>query len=163
MRAETVTTLASTDTGLTAMANPPYWNATWTNYLKALPNNKTPSAADTSGTGGLSGGAIAGIVVGVVGGLGLCATAAFIWYRRRKSNKLQTVHWGGHTNVQEKGDFLGGVPGTVSESASEPIHEMASGGPRKSNKPELPAEMEVPGYVGELEASDVYRRSVVMS
>jgi hypothetical protein len=40
---------------------------------------------------------------------------------------------------------------------------MASGGPQKSDKPGLPAEMEVPVYVGELEASDVYRRSVVMS
>jgi hypothetical protein len=163
MRAEAVTTLASTDTGLTAMANPPYWNLTWTDYLKALPNDKAPSAADTSGAGGLSGGAIAGIVVGVVGGLGLCAIAAFIWLRRHRSNKRQTVHWGGHRNGQEKGDFLGGAPATVSESASEPIHEMASGGPQKSDKPGLPAEMEVPVYVGELEASDVYRRSVVMS
>jgi hypothetical protein len=148
---------------LTAMANPPYWNLTWTDYLKALPNDKAPSAANTGKNDGLSGGAIAGIVVGVVGGLGLWAIAAFIWYRRRKSNKRQTVHWGGHRNGQQKSDFLGWAPGTVSESASEPIHEMASGGPQKDNKPELPAEMEVPGYVGELEASDVYRRSLVMS
>jgi hypothetical protein len=102
--------------------------------------------------------------VGAVCGLGLCALAASICHRRRKGNKQQTVHWGGHGNGQEKGDFLGRTPGTFSESASEAIHEMASAGPKGSgNKVELPAEMEMPGYVGELEASDVYRRSLVMS
>jgi hypothetical protein len=103
-------------------------------------------------------------VVGVVGGLGLCALAAFLDHRRRKRNKQQIVHWGGHGNGQEKGDFLGGAPGTVSESASEAIHEMASAGPKGSGtKVELPAEMEMSGNVGKLEASDVYRRSLVVS
>ncbi|KAH0142381.1 hypothetical protein KCU67_g14064, partial [Aureobasidium melanogenum] len=36
--AEAITQLASTDTRLTAMANPPDWNETWTGQLKALPD-----------------------------------------------------------------------------------------------------------------------------
>jgi hypothetical protein len=164
LNAQALTRLASTDSRLTAMANPPDWNATWTGYLKALPDNHASSSTDPSGTDELSAGAISGIVVGVVGGLGLCALAAFLCQRRRKRNKQHTVRWGGHGNGQEKGDFLGGAPGTVSESASEAIHEMASAGPKGSgNKVELPAEMETAGYVGELEASDVYRRSLVVS
>jgi hypothetical protein len=164
LKAESVTKLASTDTGLTAMANPPYWNATWTDQLKALANNDLPSPGNTKGNGGLSGGAIAGISVGSVVGLaGLCAAAALIRFRRRKRNKPETIHWGGHGNTQEKDDFLGGAPGTVSESASEPVHEMETPRTKKSgHELGLPTEMEVPAYVGELEGSDVYRRSQVM-
>ncbi|KAG9586206.1 hypothetical protein KCU97_g9358, partial [Aureobasidium melanogenum] len=38
LMAEAVTKLASTDTTLTAMADPPDWNETWTGQLKALPD-----------------------------------------------------------------------------------------------------------------------------
>lgn len=57
----------------------------------------TPTASSGSGSsdnftpssGGLSGGAIAGIAVGVVGGLGVLAGAAFLlWRRRRRSSSL---------------------------------------------------------------------------
>lgn len=161
LRAEAITKLASTDTGLTAMANPPYWNATWSDQLKALPTNRLSSLGDGGGHGDLSGGAIAGAVVGGVAGLaGLCAIAALIWFRRGKSKKQHTVHWCGHQEAQEKEDFLGGPAGTVSESASEAIHEMATPVAKKGgNEPGLPTEMDVPKYVGELEGSDVYRRS----
>ena len=165
LRAEAITTLASTDTGLTAMANPPYWNATWSDQLKALPTNSLPSPGDGSGHGGLSGGAIAGIVVGAVVGLvGLCAVAALVWSRRSKSKKQHTVHWGDHHQVHEKGEFSRGLAGTVSESASEAIHEMATPVAKKSGQESgFPTEMEVPAYVGELEGSDVYRRSQALS
>ncbi|CAD0083574.1 unnamed protein product [Aureobasidium vineae] len=49
-KAEAITNLASTDTTLTAMANPPYWNATWSDQLKALPNNNG-TASDTMAGG----------------------------------------------------------------------------------------------------------------
>ena len=124
--------------------------------------NNLPSPENTNRNGRLGGGAIAGIVVGsVVGLVGLCAIAALVWSRRGKSKKQHTVHWGGHQKAQEKGDSPGGPAGTVSKSASEAIHEMAT--PVTKNEPGLPTEMEVPAYVGELEGSDVYRRSQALS
>jgi hypothetical protein len=146
------------------MENPPDWNATWTDDLKALPNNHTSSLADANRAEGLSGGATAGIVVEAVGGLGMCAVAAFLCYSRRKRNKQQTVHWSGHSNTQEKDDVVGEASGTASEAASEAIQEMATTGLKGSgNNLNLPAEMESPEYVEKLEARDVYRRSLVVS
>lgn len=104
------------------------------------------------------------MVGAVVGLVGLCAVAALVWSRRSKSKKQHTVHWGGHQKVQEKGDFSGGPAGTVSESASEAIHEMATPVTKKSgHESGSPTEMEVPAYVGESEGSDVYRRSQALS
>ncbi|KAH0355633.1 hypothetical protein KCU83_g1749, partial [Aureobasidium melanogenum] len=166
MMAEAITKLASTDTTLTAMANPPDWNATWTGQLKALPDYVGTVTTWAKDSKRLSGGAIAGIVVGAVAGVVLCVIAAFVWSRRRKSSKQQTVHWGGHGQEKvEKDTFIGQGTGTVSESASEPIHEIAASEAAKKNGNNKtgPAEMEVPAYVGELQGSDVYRRSQVLS
>ncbi|KAK6000694.1 hypothetical protein QM012_003419 [Aureobasidium pullulans] len=156
--AEAITKLASTDTTLTAMANPPEWNATWTGQLKALPDNIGDGGTRPSIPRRLSGGAIAGIVVGAVAVLALCLIAACVLQRRRKPSKQQTVQWGGHQKSPEKDTFLGEGTGTVSESASEPIHEVAASEVAKKSS-DKPVEMEVPAYVGELQGSDVYRRS----
>ncbi|KAH0372562.1 hypothetical protein KCU65_g1020, partial [Aureobasidium melanogenum] len=162
--AEAITKLASTDTTLTPMVNPPLWNATWTGQLKALPNNVGTGNVESSKSKELSGGAIAGIVVGAVAGVALCVLAAFFLHRRRKFSKQETVQWGGHQKTPEKDTFLGHGTGTVSESASEPIHEIAASEAAKKNGNKTePAEMEVPAYVGELQGSDVYRRSQVLS
>ncbi|KAI4721264.1 hypothetical protein E4T48_02404 [Aureobasidium sp. EXF-10727] len=141
-KAEAITKLGSTDTTLTAMANPPYWDATWSDQLEALPTNNGSGKTITKKSGGISGGAIAGIVVGVVAGLGLCAIAGFVLHRRRKSSsKQQIVHWGGHENKQGKEDVVG-VAGTVSESASEAVYEIAaSEQARKNGNKMRPAEM----------------------
>ncbi|CAD0043333.1 unnamed protein product, partial [Aureobasidium pullulans] len=160
---EVITKLASTDSTLTAMANPPTWNATWTDYLRALPDDSTSTTSSTSdGSKGLSGGAIAGIVIGAVGGIAIFVMAVFvITRRRRKSRKPQTVHWGGHGSAfQDKDDPSG--EGPVSESASDPIYEVASD-QGKRDKANGAAEMEVPGYIGELEGSYAYRRSQVLT
>ncbi|CAD0030417.1 unnamed protein product [Aureobasidium pullulans] len=145
------------------MANPPTWNATWTDYLRALPDDSTSTTSSTpDGSNGLSGGAIAGIVIGAVGGIAIFAMAVFIvMRRRRKSRKPQTVHWGGHGSAfQDKDDPSG--EGPVSESASDPIYEVASD-QGKRDKANGAAEMEVPGYIGELEGSYAYRRSQVLT
>lgn len=56
--------------------------------LPSEDDNGEPAAAVGSGSG-LSGGAIAGIVVGVVGGLALIAGLALLFYReRQKKNRL---------------------------------------------------------------------------
>ncbi|THY42836.1 hypothetical protein D6C99_07304 [Aureobasidium pullulans] len=160
---EVITKLASTDSTLTAMANPPTWNATWTDYLRALPDDSTSTTSSTpDGSKGLSGGAIAGIVIGAVGGIAIFVMAVFvITRRRRKSRKPQTVHWGGHGSAfQDKDDPSG--EGPVSESASGPIYEVASD-QGKRDKANGAAEMEVPGYIGELEGSYAYRRSQVLT
>ncbi|THZ49011.1 hypothetical protein D6C90_03580 [Aureobasidium pullulans] len=160
---EVITKLASTDSTLTAMANPPTWNATWTDYLRALPDDSTSTTSSTpDGSKGLSGGAIAGIVIGAVGGIAIFVMAVFvITRRRRKSRKPQTVHWGGHGSAfQDKDDPSG--EGPVSESASDPIYEVASD-QGKRDKANGAAEMEVPGYIGELEGSYAYRRSQVLT
>ncbi|KAG9523106.1 hypothetical protein KCV07_g2773, partial [Aureobasidium melanogenum] len=145
--AEAITQLASTDTRLTAMANPPDWNATWTGQLKALPDYVGTGSTRAKDSDGLSGGAIAGIVVGAVAGVVLCVIAGFVLYRRRKSSKQQTVHWGGHeqekVEKEEKDRFLGQGTGTVSECASEPLYEIAASEAAKKNDDKTgPAEME---------------------
>jgi hypothetical protein len=160
--AEAITQLASTDTRLTAMANPPDWNETWTGQLKALPDYVGTGSTRAKDSNGLSGGAIAGIVVGAVAGVVLCVIAGFVLYRRRKSSKQQTVHWGGHeqekVEKEEKDGFLGQGTGTVSECASEPLYEIAASEAAKKNGDKTgPAEMEVPAYIGELQGSNVYR------
>ncbi|KAI5210070.1 hypothetical protein E4T39_00413 [Aureobasidium subglaciale] len=161
-KAAVITKLSATDTTLTAMANPPIWNATWTDQLKALPRNPASSVTNEDTSDGLSGGAIAGIVIGAVGGVALCLIAVFVCWRRRGSREEHTVQWGGHQHVSEKDEFLGG--GKISESASEPVHEVAADNTKKSgNNNGATAEMEVPTYIGELEGSYAYRRSQILS
>ncbi|KAI5211437.1 hypothetical protein E4T38_01390 [Aureobasidium subglaciale] len=162
MKAAVVTKLSATDTTLTAMANPPSWNSTWTDQLKALPQSSALKATNKETSGGLNRGAIAGIVVGAVAVVVLCVIAIFVCWRRRGSKKEQTVQWGGHQHVSAKDEFLGG--GEISESASEPIHEVAAEHTKKSgNSNGVTAEMEVPTYIGELEGSYAYGRSQVLS
>lgn len=76
------------------------WNV---NYVRSVAfststssDNTTSSATSTSSTGNtptsaISGGAIAGIVVGVIVGVSLLAMALFIFMRRRRKQRQQTT------------------------------------------------------------------------
>lgn len=82
----------------------PCFNATQPDSGTKTPTpTPTPDSSKNSGSGGsgLSGGAIAGIVVGVVAGVGLLAAAALLIYRRkqqrlrslRQQNSARAVKW----------------------------------------------------------------------
>jgi len=82
-----VKSLASTDTALGGMANPPSWESTWEGILVPL---KTVSIPTSGSSSGLSSGAKAGIGIGVtlavLGALGIAAL--FIWRRKRRNEQL---------------------------------------------------------------------------
>jgi len=87
------------DTTLTPARNPPNWESSWSSTLKALPANSSgssssPSApAEADDSPAISGGAIAGIVVGAIAGLAIVGGLMWFFMRRRKqspSNKAMS-------------------------------------------------------------------------
>lgn len=67
---EDVKAIASTDFSITPMVNAPAWNATWTTKLKPLSENSTSfSNFSEPSHSSLSGGSIAGFVIGIVAAL----------------------------------------------------------------------------------------------
>lgn len=156
-QAEDIIRLASTDTELTAMVNPQLWNDTWSSVLEALPadvptNSTTTFAIDESE--GLGGGAIAGIVIGVIAGVAIAGVIAFFVIRRRRKSQ---VVWGGRQNDAVEKES-GPTEANVSEAASQGLYEVASDAAEHKGSTKPPAEMDVPAYVGELEGSYAYQR-----
>jgi len=82
-----VKNIASTDSALSPAPNAPDWDSTWATTLKALSINSStpsPSALRQDNNRGLSGGAIAGIVIGCVAMVLAVAAALSCWIIRRK-------------------------------------------------------------------------------
>jgi hypothetical protein len=96
LQSASVQKIAHTDTSLTPAKNPPDWESSWSDTLKALPANTSPSKGGSSSTpnpdsspeasspSSISGGAIAGIVIGVLALLALAAALTWFLLRRRK-------------------------------------------------------------------------------
>lgn len=80
-QSESLRPIGSDDTQLTPISNPPSWSSTWTSAIPAWDDSNQPD-----GSGGLSGVATAGIVVGCVALLVIVAGLA-IWFIRRKKQK----------------------------------------------------------------------------
>ena len=83
-----IKTIASGDYNITPMINPPSWNETWSTRLKPLKRNSTDTPSMTNApkhvSSSLTGGAIAGIVIGTLAGAATIAAFAFFFFRRRK-------------------------------------------------------------------------------
>ncbi|KAI7536586.1 hypothetical protein KC331_g11391, partial [Hortaea werneckii] len=77
-----------TDENIEPATNAPTWDSTWSGTLTALQNEESQApVVDTEDSDdGLSGGGIAGIVVGVVAGVAIIAGALFWILRKRKQN-----------------------------------------------------------------------------
>lgn len=83
--------IGSTDTTLTPARNPPNWESSWSSTLKALPARSTESSpssdpAKPEESSAISGGAIAGIVVGAIAGLAIVGGLVWFFMRRRKQS-----------------------------------------------------------------------------
>jgi hypothetical protein len=95
LQSASVQKIAYTDETLTPAKNPPDWESSWSDTLKALPANASPSkggsssggsntSTSTSSSSSLSAGAIAGIVIGVLALLALAGALTWFLLRRRK-------------------------------------------------------------------------------
>lgn len=89
---ENVKTIERTDESLSAAPNAPDWDSTWASTLQALSGssngttNPNPTLTPApSGSSGLSGGAIAGIVIASV--VGILAVAGAVWFFLRRRHR----------------------------------------------------------------------------
>lgn len=86
-------TISANDTSVSPMIKAPSWDSTWASKLKAFQRNGSSAPGDsnveTSGhSHGMSSGALAGIVVGVVAVLLLIAGVCWILHRRRRTSSV---------------------------------------------------------------------------
>ena len=102
LQSASVQKIAYTDTTLTPAKNPPNWESSWSDTLKALPANASPSKGGSdsgsdsnpnanpasSRPSSQFGGAIAGIVIGVLAFLALAGALTWFLLRRRKQRAL---------------------------------------------------------------------------
>jgi hypothetical protein len=99
LQSASVQKIAHTDTTLTPAKNPPDWESSWSDTLKALPANASPSKGGSgsdsnsnpnpdpnsdSSSSSISGGAIAGIVIAILALVALAGALTWFLLRRRK-------------------------------------------------------------------------------
>ena len=103
-----------TDTTLTSARNPPSWESSWSGTLKALPARSSGSSPSPSATAKpednspISGGTIAGIVVGGIAGLAIVGGLIWFCMRRRKQHPAHELP--NSPSPQYHGANEGGVP-----------------------------------------------------
>jgi hypothetical protein len=130
---ENIKTIGTTDLALSSWQSSPSWDQTWALTLKALPgtfNNSVPTPDTSTGSpspspssgkkSGISGGAIAGIVIGVVALLALIALGAYLWRRRKRSQSRGAVP----LPHDEYGAYRQ-EPAELSGSAQHPVEKSA--------------------------------------
>ncbi|KAK4550462.1 hypothetical protein LTR36_000041 [Oleoguttula mirabilis] len=159
-----IKTIAYTDTTLTPANTPPSWDSTWSGTLKALPANSNSTSTATHGSASstshsLSGGAIAGIVVGVILLLILVAALIFFLIRRRRRNKQPSQRM---PELEEMRPYSGSsgaldnVPSQYHDHAPEraPIHNQKELGAHSVNAVPL---AEAPAHADPVEMDALQR------
>jgi hypothetical protein len=161
LQSVSVQKIAHTDTTLTPAKNPPSWESSWSDTLKALPANASPSkggpgsdsdpnsSPEDSGPSSIFGGAIAGIVIGVLALLALAGALTWFLLRRRKQRAAAAAQQANTPNspaspfLQYDGNnsgvpYLGKPALAPHEVEGEPsqVSELGSG----TQVAELPAE-----------------------
>ncbi|THW49414.1 hypothetical protein D6D21_02443 [Aureobasidium pullulans] len=113
-------TISSNDTSVSPMVKAPSWNVTWASKLKALERGTASTSlggdAATGGASHLSSGSIAGIVVGIVGGLSLLAGLIWAWHRRQKAASVRTddeKRYSRHWELDESNSGSSSLPSEV--------------------------------------------------
>jgi len=105
LQSASVQKIAYTDTTLTPAKNPPDWESSWADTLKALPANASPSedgsgsgsnagpdaSSPDSSTSSLSAGTIAGIAIGILALLALAGALTWFLMRRRRKQRAATA------------------------------------------------------------------------
>ena len=162
LQSASVQKIAHTDTTLTPAKNPPSWEVSWSDTLKALPANYSSSSKDddsrrpltsvntgknSSSSSSLSAGAIAGIVIGV--GAGLALVGALIWFflRRRKQRAAQQPTPQSPNSPFLRDDGNSGVP-YLGEPALAPHEVDAEPASQRSELSTGGAVAELPGDAG---------------
>ncbi|GAB1742070.1 hypothetical protein NU219Hw_g7459t1 [Hortaea werneckii] len=84
--ARSLKTIAYTDENIEPATNAPSWDSTWSSTLTALQTEQSQAPVVEDSDDGVSGGGIAGIVVGVVAGVAIIAGALFWMLRKRRQN-----------------------------------------------------------------------------
>jgi hypothetical protein len=161
LQSASVQKIAYTDETLTPAKNPPDWESSWSDTLKALPANASPSKGGGSSGGSntntstfsstsLFAGAIAGIVIGVLAGLALAGALTWFLLRRRRKQRAAAAAQQATSNspaspflqYDENGSgvpYLGSKPALAPhEVEGEPnqVSELGAGG----QMAELPAD-----------------------
>ncbi|KAK5129974.1 hypothetical protein LTR08_002567 [Meristemomyces frigidus] len=144
-------TIGHTDTTLAPATNPPDWTSTWASTLKDLPASSSPTPKPSS----LSGGAIAGIVVGSI--VALAIVAAVILWRVRRRRQLSRrdhaeppppsvyAHLGSPGAGSLPPGYHDGSTGSRETKPVDAVYEVDGGTPP-------PAEMDAYQVPGELDA-----------
>ena len=166
LQSASVQKIAYTDTTLTPAKNPPNWESSWSDTLKALPANASPSKGGSdsgsdsnpnanpasSRPSSQFGGAIAGIVIGVLAFLALAGALTWFLLRRRKQRALAAqqqatpnspaspfLQYDANNNNSNGVPYLGKPALAPHEVEGEPNQVSELGG--RGQMAELPAEV----------------------
>jgi len=119
-------TISANDTSVSPMIKAPSWDSTWASKLKAFQRNDSSASGDGNAVAadrsrGLSPGALAGIVAGVVAVLLLIVGACWILFRRQRTRPTQ------HDDEKKSLPHLVEMCDTGSSASSLPSEVWAPG------------------------------------
>lgn len=112
-------TISANDTSVSPMIKAPSWDSTWASKLKAFKRDDS-SAWDSVVTSyhnyGLSSGAVAGIVIGIVALLLLIAGMCWVSFRRQKARSVHSddeKKFPHHVELSDTGSSASSLPSEV--------------------------------------------------
>jgi hypothetical protein len=124
--------IATTDTSLLRMIDPPDWLSTWSSVFEAGPkgsDNSSTNAAEYDGRNdGPSTATIAGAAVGAIVGIALIAGILFCWLRRRRRHRRAAAATAQQEIIYGDAKVSPGDGGLNSwvESGAETVYEVAA-------------------------------------